>query len=124
MNRQILFIGLLAVIIISGCIADLKEAGEKASNVISGEEKAVRIGTSSMEPALKEGSFAFYKEEPFESLKINDIIVFKDPGRNNMMILGRIIAIDDASLTVKQDAREDPYDMNVTKDMYVGKIVE
>lgn len=87
--------------------------------------KTLIAQSGSMAPAIKQGAYIVCDETvPFSSLKINDIIVFHGSDVNaGTNIVFRIIKQEGNTFQVKGDANSEPYYLNVTQDMYVGKIV-
>ena len=85
-------------------------------------QKYLTVAGSSMQPTIKPGATVSYEEAPFSELKVDDIIVFKRPG-DNMLILARIIHILTEGLEVKGDDNLGPYPYNITATEYVGKVV-
>ena len=85
-------------------------------------QKYLAVAGSSMQPTIKPGATVSYEEVPFSELKVDDIIVFKRPG-DNMLLLARIIHILTEGLEVKGDNNPSPYPYNITATEYVGKVV-
>lgn len=85
-------------------------------------QKFLRIVGPSMEPTIRVGATVSYEEVPFTELKVDDIIVFKRP-IDNMLILARIKRVLPGGLETKSDNNPNPYPYNVTATEYVGKIV-
>jgi hypothetical protein len=91
-------------------------------HVIKGDEKIVRIVDQGMEPTMMQDSTWTYKEVPFESLEVGDVILFS--GGRGLLLVRRIVAInEDGSLVVKGDAIPHVEPVNITKEMYIGKII-
>jgi signal peptidase I len=91
------------------------------SPVVHGQ-KFLQVVGPSMEPTIKVGATVAYEEVPFSELKVGDIIVFKRPD-DNMLIIARITLILPEGLQTNGDNKPDPYSWNITATMYVGKIV-
>lgn len=132
MSRKVVFLFFVGLLVVGVVLVGLyvvfgggsREGGGRLLNVVRGEEKVLRVAGSSMEPTIPGGSVVFYKEESFGSLRVGDIIVFQDPGREGVMVVSRIVAVnDDGSLTVKADARSEQYPMHIREDVYVGVVV-
>ena len=82
----------------------------------------MRVGGSSMVPTIKDGATVSYESVPFESLKIDDIIIFKKPD-NDVLALARVIQITSEGLETRADNSVSPYPWKITSKEYVGKIV-
>lgn len=85
-------------------------------------QKYLAVAGSSMQPTIKPGATVSYEQVPFSELKVDDIIVFRRPG-DNMLILARITYILTEGLEVKGDNNPSPYPYNITATEYVGKVV-
>ena len=85
-------------------------------------QKFLRVVGPSMEPTIRVGATVSYEEVPFSELKVDDIIVFKRP-IDNVLILARITRVLPGALETKGDNNPNPYPYNVTATEYVGKIV-
>jgi signal peptidase I, archaeal type len=117
------YIAALAVTLVIAAVLAYAYVGSipVLSAVIHGQTKVLSVQSQSMAPAIKQGASIVYDDTvPFSSLKIDDIIVFH--GENNNMV-ARIIKQDGDAFQVKGDANSEPYPLNVTQDMYIGKIV-
>ena len=75
-----------------------------------------------MQPTIKVGATVSYEQVPFSQLKVDDIIVFKRPG-DNMLVVARITDELPEGLQTKGDNNPDPYSYNITATEYVGKII-
>jgi hypothetical protein len=53
-------------------------------NVTSGEKWVIMTGNS-MEPTVKQGATVYYKSVSFDSLKVNDLIIYNDSGMLSSM---------------------------------------
>jgi signal peptidase I len=84
-------------------------------------EKFLQVAGPSMQPTIKVGATVSYEQVSFSELKVNDIIVFKRPG-DNALIIARITRILTEGLEAKGDNNHDPYPYNITATEYVGKI--
>jgi signal peptidase I len=82
------------------------------SPIVHGQ-KFLAVGGPSMQPTIKAGATVSYEQVPFSELKVNDIIVFKRPG-DNALIIGRITQVLAERLQVKGDNNPSPYPYNVT----------
>ena len=92
------------------------------SPIVHGQ-KFLQVGGPSMQPTIKVGATVSYEQVPFSELKVDDIIVFKRPG-DNALILGRITQVLAEGLQIKGDNNTSPYPYTVTATEYVGKIVQ
>ena len=92
-------------------------------NVASGDKSVVMSGPS-MQPTVKQGATVYYKSVPFDSLKVNDIIIYKDPQIPSGMILSRITQIDSDGLVTKGDFNSAAYSWKVNASMLIGKVTE
>jgi signal peptidase I len=110
-------VAVLLVIVVWGYFGSIPYV----SPLVHGQKFLVVSGPS-MEPTIKQGATVAYEEVPFSMLKVDDIIVFKRPG-DNMLILARITHILPEGLETKGDNRPDTYPWNITATEYVGKIV-
>jgi hypothetical protein len=77
-----------------------------------------------MEPAIKMGATVYYKQVSFESLVTNDIILYKNPGNSETMILSRIVAVDPDGLVTKGDFNGGEYPWKVNSTMLIGKVTQ
>ena len=119
MKRKILFASVLVVVIVIvvwGYVGSIPYL----SPILHGE-KFLQVGGSSMEPTIKVGATVVYDEVPFSESNVDDIIVFKRPA-DDMLIVARITQITSDGLQTKGDNRFDPYEWTITSNMYVGKI--
>lgn len=85
-------------------------------------QKFLRVVGPSMQPTIRVGATVSYEEASFLELKVDDIIVFKRPG-DNALIIARITHILAEGLEVKGDNNPSPYPYNITATEYVGKVV-
>ncbi len=85
-------------------------------------QKFLRVVGPSMQPTIRVGATVSYEQVPFSELKVDDIIVFKRPD-DNMLIIARITRILTEGLETKGDNNPNPYPYNITATEYVGKIV-
>jgi signal peptidase I len=85
-------------------------------------QKFLRVDGPSMQPTIRVGATVSYEQVPFSELKVDDIIVFKSPD-DNMLIIARITRILTEGLETKGDNNPNPYPYNITATEYVGKIV-
>jgi signal peptidase I len=85
-------------------------------------QKFLRVVGPSMQPTIRVGATVSYEQVPFSELKVDDIIVFKSPD-DNMLIIARITRILTEGLEIKGDNNPNPYQYNITATEYVGKIV-
>jgi signal peptidase I len=85
-------------------------------------QKFLRVDGPSMQPTIRVGATVSYEQVPFSELKVDDIIVFKRPA-DNMLIIARITRILTEELETKGDNNPNPYPYNITATEYVGKIV-
>jgi signal peptidase I len=113
----VVVIAVVAVVIVWGYIGSIPYI----SPIVHGQ-KFLQVGGSSMQPTIKVGATVAYEEVPFSELKVDDIIVFKRPD-DNMLIVARITSIMPEGLQTKGDNNPNPYEWNITETMYVGKIV-
>jgi len=85
-------------------------------------QKFLRVVGPSMQPTIRVGATVSYEEASFSELTVDDIIVFKRPG-DNALIIARITHILAEGLEVKGDNNPSPYPYNITATEYVGKVV-
>ena len=85
-------------------------------------QKFLQVVGPSMQPTIRVGATVSYEQVPYSELKVDDIIVFKSPG-GNMLILARITHILAEGLETKGDNNPSPYPYNITATEYVGKII-
>ena len=85
-------------------------------------QKFLQVVGPSMQPTIRVGATVSYEQVPFSQLKVDDIIVFKRPG-DNALIIARITHILAEGLEVKGDNNPSPYPYNITATEYVGKII-
>jgi len=85
-------------------------------------EKFLHVVGPSMQPTIRVGATVSYEQVPYSELKVDDIIVFKRPG-DNALIIARITHILTGGLETKGDNNPDPYPWNITTTEYVGKII-
>jgi signal peptidase I len=71
-------------------------------------EKFVVVIDSSMEPTIKEGATVSYVDFPFEQLKVGDIILYRAPGRD-ALIVARIVEVTQEGLRTKGDSNVAPH---------------
>jgi signal peptidase I len=91
------------------------------SPLVHGQKYLAVVGPS-MEPTIKVGATIAYEQVPFQELKLDDIIVFKRPG-DNVLIVARIIGVLPEGLQTKGDNNLNPYPWNITATEYFGKVV-
>jgi signal peptidase I len=85
-------------------------------------EKFLHVSGESMQPTIMVGATVSYDDQVlFSTLKVDDIIVFKRPG-DNALILARITQVFPDGLETKGDNNPSPNPYNVTATEYVGKI--
>jgi len=85
-------------------------------------QKFLQVVGPSMQPTIRVGATVSYEQVPYSELKVDDIIVFKRPG-DNALIIARITHILAEGLVTKGDNNPSPYPYNITATEYVGKIV-
>jgi signal peptidase I len=85
-------------------------------------QKFLQVVGPSMQPTIRVGATVSYEQVPYSELKVDDIIVFKRPG-DNALIIARITHILAEGLETKGDNNPDPYPYNITATEYVGKII-
>jgi signal peptidase I len=85
-------------------------------------QKFLRVVGPSMQPTIRVGATVSYEQVPFSELKVDDIIVFKSPDGNGL-IIARITCVLTEGLETKGDNNPDPYLYNITATEYVGKII-
>jgi hypothetical protein len=99
------------------------ENAESVENpAISNLEKTYIITSTSMEPTIKTGATIVYMPVPFESLRIDDIIIFREPNHITRINVARIIEIYPSGLATKGDHNLVPYSYNVTAPFLLGKV--
>jgi signal peptidase I len=121
MKRKYLAIIVAAVVVVVIVLWGYFGSIPYISPIVHGQ-KFLQVSGSSMAPTIKVGATVSYEEVPFSELQVNDIIVFKRPG-DNALILARIIHVWPEGLETKGDSKPDPYPYNITATEYVGKIV-
>ena len=87
-------------------------------------EKTFTITSSSMEPTIKQGATVFVQVVPFESLQVNDIIVYKQPYNQAVAIVSRVVQINANGLVTQGDSNGGPDPWNVTAPLLIGKVVQ
>ncbi|MCJ7424550.1 signal peptidase I [Candidatus Bathyarchaeota archaeon] len=85
-------------------------------------QKFLQVVGPSMQPTIRVGATVSYEQVPYSELKVDDIIVFKRPG-DNALIIARITHILTGGLETKGDNNPSPYPYNITATEYVGKII-
>lgn len=82
-------------------------------------------GDGTYDNSFKAGSFVILKKVPFESIEVEDIIVFQD-NSTHKLIIHRVIEInEDGSLVTKGDNVNAPIDsIETTKDNYQAKMIK
>ena len=93
------------------------------SSMVRGE-KILRVSGSSMAPTIRVGATIAYDDKfPFEDLKVEDIIVFKKPG-SDTLVVSRIIYISpEGWVQTKGDNQPEPQTWQITANEYVGKVI-
>jgi signal peptidase I len=121
MNRKYLSVVVVVVVFLVIFVWGYFGSIPYISPLVHGQ-KFLRIVGPSMQPTIMVGATVSYEQVPFSELKVGDIIVFKRPG-DNMLIIARITRILTEGLETKGDNNPDPYSYNITATEYVGKIV-
>jgi signal peptidase I len=121
MKRRYLAIATAAVAVVVIVVWGYFGSVPYVSPIVHGQ-KFLQVVGPSMQPTIKVGATVSYAQVPFSELKVGDIIVFKRPS-DNMLILGRITQVLPEGLQIKGDNNPSPYPYNVTATEYVGKIV-
>jgi signal peptidase I len=85
-------------------------------------EKFVVVIDSSMKPTIKDGATVSYADFPFEQLQVGDIILYRVPGRD-ALIVARIVEVTQEGLRTKGDSNVAPHPYLVTAKDYIGKII-
>jgi len=85
-------------------------------------QKFLQVVGPSMQPTIRVGATVSYEQVPYSELKVDDIIVFKRPG-DNALIIARITHILAEGLEVKGDNNPSPYPYDITATEYGGKII-
>lgn len=105
--------------------------GAESENIVSVEnssisklEKSYTVASISMEPTIKSGATIRYMPVPFESLRIDDIIIFKDPNHITRIAVARIVGIGPDGLATKGDHNLIPNPYNVTAPFLLGKVTQ
>jgi len=121
--KRIVKIALVAALIVVGAVLIIGYYGSipYVSAIVHGE-KFLQVGGSSMQPTIKPGATVAYETVSFSDLKVNDIIVFKRPS-DNMLIIGRTTLIDSDGLHTKGNNNPQPYEWKVTSEMLIGKVI-
>ncbi|MGA9387517.1 MAG: signal peptidase I [Candidatus Bathyarchaeia archaeon] len=91
------------------------------SSLVHGQ-KFLHVAGPSMQPTIRVGATVSYEQVPFSELKVDDIIVFKSPD-DNRLIIARITRVLTEGLETKGDNNPDPYSYIITAAEYVGKII-
>jgi hypothetical protein len=91
---------------------------------ISNLEKTYILTSNSMEPTIKTGATIVYTPVPFESLRIDDIILFKEPNHITRIKVARIIEIYPSGLATKGDHDLVLYAYNITAPFLLGKVTQ
>lgn len=83
------------------------------------------VPTESMEPTIMKKDVIVFRKVKYESLKVNDIIIYKSQygETDGMLIVHRIIEITDEGLVMKGDNNPGIDVEVVNKDMFVGKYI-
>jgi signal peptidase I len=121
MNRKYLSVVVVVVVFLVIFVWGYFGSIPYISPLVHGQ-KFLRVVGPSMQPTIMVGATVSYEQVPFSELKVGDIIVFKRPG-DNMLIIARITGILAEGLETKGDNNPDPYSYNITATEYVGKIV-
>jgi hypothetical protein len=91
---------------------------------ISKLEKSFTLTDTSMEPTIKNGATIVYMPVPFESLRIDDVIIFKEPNHISRIAVARITGIDPNGLATKGDHNLVPNPYDVTAPFLLGKVTQ
>lgn len=85
------------------------------------------VSSGSMVPSLEIGDIIVVDgSTDFEDIKVNDIIVFDEPGYSSKVIVHRVVGIHDDSirrLVTQGDHNRAPDDWRVTSEEYIGKVI-
>jgi len=113
---------LFTIAILGYCIYLVVQSNKTGEEVYIFGYKPYIIQTGSMEPTLKINSLIIVKKGEFEKVQDYDIISFKlqEFDRN---VCHRVISIENEELTTKGDNNNNPDDVKVTKENYVGRVV-
>ena len=87
----------------------------------------ILMTSQSMEHAIKQGATVYYKRVPFNSLQVNDIIVFGKPSNEttyNEVIVHRIVAVEIGWLVTKGDFNNANDPWKVDASLLIGKVTE
>ena len=125
-KKYILLIGAAAIIIaiIGLTFADYIPILSPAVHQAVTGEKSVFVSTMAMDPTVKQGATVYYAEVPYESLQVNDIILFKNPMNPENVIISRIVKIENDGLITKGDFNDGPYPWEVNATLLVGKVTK
>ncbi len=84
------------------------------------------VPTNSMEPNIKTGSWVFFNQPKFETLKVNDVIIYRanDGVMKGQLIIHRIIEKTSDGFKLQGDNNPTPDKQIVTKQDYYGKHVK
>ena len=108
---------IVIIVVILALVAEVRALGSPFYVVSSG----------SMVPTLNVGDVIVVEPTPFKSVKVGNIIVFKEPGFPNRVIVHRVIKIvyvdGERAFITKGDHNlyRDPW--IVKKEQYIGKVV-
>jgi signal peptidase I len=121
MDRKYLSVAVVVVVLLVVFVWGYFGSIPYISPLVHGQ-KFLHVVGPSMQPTIRVGATVSYEQVPFSELKVDDIIVFKTPG-GNMLIIARITRILTEGLETKGDNNPNPYPYNITATEYVGKIV-
>jgi hypothetical protein len=82
------------------------------------------VTSTSMEPTIKKGATVVYMKVPFQSLKLDDIIMFNQPNHPDKVIVARIVGINSSGLVTKGDHNSAANPWDVTAPLVIGKITQ
>lgn len=92
-------------------------------SLVSGSKLGTYLVTSrSMEPTILPGAIIDCQNVAFDSLKANDLIVFRVPNNENLAIVSRIVQIGNSNFVVKGDNNNFLYPWDVTESLLIGNV--
>ena len=121
MNRNYLSVVVVVVVFLVIFVWGYLGSIPYISPLVHGQ-KFLHVVGPSMQPTVRVGATVSYEQVPFSELKVDDIIVFKSPD-DNRLIIARIARVLTEGLETKGDNNPDPYSYIITATQYVGKII-
>jgi signal peptidase I len=87
-------------------------------------ETTYTVTSTSMEPTIKKGATVVYMHVPFQSLEVDDIIIFKHPNHPEDLIVARIVGISSNGLLTKGDHNLVANPWDVSAPLLIGKVMQ